>query len=37
MNLPRFKVKRFVAVQYRGLWFGNYRAEVGFRLIHLLL
>ena len=26
MNPHRFKVKGFVAVQYRSLWFGNYRA-----------
>lgn len=26
MNPHRFKVKGFVAVQYQGLWFGNYRA-----------
>jgi hypothetical protein len=29
MNPLRFKVKSFVAVQYRGLRFGNYRAEKG--------
>ncbi|MBQ9350415.1 MULTISPECIES: hypothetical protein [Phyllobacterium] len=37
MNPHRFKVKDFVAVQYRRLWFGNYRAVGDFFMSHLLL
>jgi hypothetical protein len=37
MNPLRFKVKSFVAVQYRGLRFGNYRAEKGCMESRLLL
>jgi hypothetical protein len=37
MNPHRFKVKGFVAVQYRSLWFGNYRAEKGCLESRLLL
>ena len=36
MNPHRFKVKGFVAVQYRSLWFGNYRA-VGCIVVSRLL